>query len=96
LDDGLFDDMATRMRTISPSFYRLPTDLVSTAEPLMTEGYLDMSATKADNYIQRSRGIGAHNKPEASAQKQNRSFLSSLATREPSYARIYPTYALQG
>ena len=96
LNDGLADDMATRMRTISPGFYRLPTDLVAQSEPLMTEGYKDMSAIKAANYIQWSRGIGAHDRPEQSARAQNQQFLGMLGNREPSYARIIPTYALIG
>lgn len=61
---GLEDDMAERMRTISVGSYRLPTDLVAQSEELMTEGYFDMSATRAANLLQWSRGIGTHKKPD--------------------------------
>jgi hypothetical protein len=93
--DGLEDQMVRRFRTISPGFVRQPTDLIADAEPLMTEGYKDMSAIKAANYLQWSRGISDCPAPW-SAKRENDSFLSMISRSDPGYARIVPAYALKG
>jgi hypothetical protein len=91
----LGEQMVKRFRTISPGFVRQPTDLVADAEPLMTEGYKDMSAIKAANYLQWSRGISDCQAPW-SAQRANDSFLQMISSSTPGYARIQEQYALKG